>query len=243
MARTIVGRVAPGLLYRYQLQRAARSEPEIGLLPEWCRRDALSIDVGANRGLYSYHMLRYSAAVLAFEPLASMRQLLDAHLGRRIRMYPVALSDVDGHTRLRLPAGAPSWATIDPRNTLGQAGETPIEAITVPTRRLDGYGFNGVGFIKIDVEGHEEHVLRGALETLRENRPTLLVEVEERHNAGSVGRVTALLAGLGYEGFFLDDGRVHPIGEFDASRDQPLEHVGVQGKTGRYINNFFFLPA
>src|ERR1041385_9440 len=99
MARTIVGRVAPGLLYRYQLQRAARSEPEIGLLPEWCRRDALSIDVGANRGRYSYHMLRYSAAVLAFEPLASMRQLLDAHLGRRIRMYPVALSDVDGHTR------------------------------------------------------------------------------------------------------------------------------------------------
>jgi len=243
VAKGILRWIAPGIVYRYQLQRAARSEPEISRLSKWCRRDALSIDVGANRGLYCYYMLRHSAAVLAFEPLPSMQEHLRTHLGRRIRLYPVALSDTDGQMEIRLPTGNPSWATIDPRNTLELAGDTPIEVITVPTRRLDGYGFAGVGFIKIDVEGHEEMVLRGAAETLRENRPALLVEVEERHNAGSVGRITALLAELGYEGFFLDDGRMRPIRDFDASRDQMLGNVGVGGKIGRYVNNFFFRPS
>ncbi len=172
-----------------------------------------------------------------------MQEHLRAHFARRVRVYGVALSDQDGQVEIRVPAGNPSWATIDPRNTLELASSASIEVITVPTRRLDGYGFAGVGFIKIDVEGHEEMVLRGAVETLRENRPALLVEVEERHNPGCVGRVTAFLADLGYDGFFLDDGRMCPIRDFDASRDQILGNVGVQGKSGRYINNFFFKPS
>jgi FkbM family methyltransferase len=188
-------------------------------------------------------MLRYSGAVLAFEPLPSMQEHLRAHFGRRLQLYPVALSDTDGQVVIRLPTGNPSWATIDPRNALDLAGDIPIDVMTVPTRRLDGYGFAGVGFIKIDVEGHEERVLRGGVETLRENRPALLVEVEERHNAGSIRRVTALLAELGYDGFFLDEEKMRPICDFDASRDQRLENVGLRGKTDRYINNVFFKPA
>lgn len=243
IAKRILESIAPGTLYRYQLYRAAKLEPEISLLSRWCARDAISIDVGANRGLYCYYMLRYSAAVVAFEPLPTLQEYLRTHFGGRIRLHGVALSDADGRAEMRLPAGSPSWATIDPHNTLGRAGDAAIEVISVPTRRLDGYGFAGVGFIKIDVEGHEEMVLRGAMQTLRENRPALLVEVEERHNPGCVERVTNVLRGLGYEGFFLDGGRMCSIREFDASRDQILRHVGVSGKTGRYINNFFFEPS
>ena len=60
-----------------------------------------------------------------------------------------------------------------------------------------------MSFIKIDVEGHEEAVLRGMQGLMRCWRPTVLVEVEERHNPGAVGRVAAFMATHGYQGFFL----------------------------------------
>lgn len=224
------------------MRRAARAEPEISRLPEWCDRQSVSLDVGANRGLYSYYLLRCSAQVIAFEPLPEMQTHLRARLGAKVRLFAAALSDVDGESTIRLPFGTPSWATIDPRNHLDMAGDRNIETLKVPTRRLDSYGFNGVGFIKIDVEGHEEAVLRGASGTIGRSRPNLLIEIEERHNPGGVARVRRTLAGMEYEGAFLDRGYLRPIGELDLERDQPTTHVGLGGKTGRYINNFLFTP-
>jgi FkbM family methyltransferase len=236
-------RIAPRAVYRYDLWKIAQREPETRRLREWCRKDRISIDAGANRGVYSCYMLPHSAAVVAFEPLPSMQEELRQYFGDRIQLHPVALSDSDGQTSLRLPRGLTSCATIDPHNTLDVVDRRPIDTITVTTRRLDSYHFPNVGFVKIDVEGHEERVLRGALETVRESRPTLLIEIEERHNAESLARVTALLDGLGYDGWFLDRGRMRRIGEFDVSRDQDRDHVGLRGKLGRYINNFVFTPS
>lgn len=233
-------RVAPRAVYRYDLWKIAKREPETRRLREWCRKDRISIDAGAHRGVYSCYMLPHSAAVLAFEPLPSMQEQLRQYFGDRIQLYPVALSDSDGQASLRLPRGLSSCATIDTHNPLDGLDRRPIDTIAVATRRLDSYHFTNVGFIKIDVEGHEERVLRGALDTVRESRPTLLIEIEERHNPGSLARVATLLGGLGYEGWFLDRGRVRRIVEFELSRDQDRDHVGLRGRLGRYINNFVF---
>ena len=233
-------RLAPRAVYRYDLWKIANREPETRRLRDWCRKDHISIDVGAHRGVYACYMLPHSAAVHAFEPLPSLQEQLHQYFGDRIHLYPVALSDRDGQADLRLPRGLSSCATIDTHNPLDVADHRPIETIAVPTRRLDSYGFTNAGFIKIDVEGHEERVLSGALDTLRTSRPTLLIEIEERHNPGALQRLTALLGGLGYGGWFLDDGRMRPIGEFDLKRDQNSEHVGLRGRLGRYLNNFIF---
>src|SRR5256714_12220403 len=236
-------RLAPRAIYRYDLWKIANREPETRRLRDWCRKDRISIDVGAHRGVYACYMLPHSAAVHAFEPLPLLQEQLHQYFGDRIHLYPVALSDRDGQADLRLPRGLSSCATIDTHNPLDVADHRPIETIAVPTRRLDSYGFSNVGFIKIDVEGHEEHVLRGALDTLRASRPPLLIESEERHNPGALQRVTALLAGLGYAGSFLDRGKIRPIADFDVARDQPQDSVGIRGKSGRYVNNFAFKPT
>ena len=185
-------------------------------------------------------MLPYSSKVIAFEPLSVMQKRLRIVFGDRIELHGVALSDSSGEVEIRLPRGNPSWATIDHHNRLALTDGADLESHRVPMRRLDEFTLHGVGVIKIDVEGHEEAVLRGAADTLRRNHPALIIESEERHNVGAVGRVIGFLEELGYGGYFLEDGKPVDVSNFDADRDQDPANVGVMGKSGRYINNFIF---
>ena len=112
-------------------------------------------------------------------------------------------------------------------------------------RRLDDYQIANVGFIKIDVEGHEEGVLAGAWETISRDRPALLIEIEERHNQGGIKRISDLLATVGYEGFFFQDGKQFPIEQFVEPIHQPADLIWDKNKYVRrtfpYVNNFLFV--
>ncbi len=216
-------------------------EAELALLPRLCRGNAISIDIGASHGLYSHHMLRYSAAVVAFEPVPDMHRRLIKYFGRRLVVHPVALSDKTGECELRMPSGISSRATIAAENSLEGSTSTLIESHRVPKRRLDDYGIENVGLIKIDVEGHEEAVLRGGLQTITRDRPNLLIEIEERHHPGSIARVAALLGSVGYRGYFLSGGVLIPMEQFDLGRDQRVEAIGAASDA--YINNFIFFSG
>jgi FkbM family methyltransferase len=69
----------------------------------------------------------------------------------------------------------------------------PHSTVTVDVATLDSFHLDEVGFIKADVEGHELPVLRGATETLRRWRPTILTEVEEHRSPGSLRGISDLL--------------------------------------------------
>ena len=101
-----------------------------------------------------------------------------------------------------------------------------------------------VGFIKIDVEGYEVAVLRGGMGIISESRPTLLIEIEERHRKGALEEVCGLLKPLGYRGFYLHSGRFEPVESFDPEQLQnaaALDADGAYRLPGRtYINNFIF---
>ena len=107
------------------------------------------------------------------------------------------------------------------------------------TKRLDECGLENVAFLKIDVEGHEHAVLRGAAGLISSCRPTILIELEERHTAGAVKATKNYLDEFGYRGFFLSDGRLRHIDSFEPARDQrlPIQRHG----SAAYINNFLFI--
>jgi hypothetical protein len=101
-------------------------------------------------------------------------------------------------------------------------------------------GHTNVGFIKIDVEGHEAAVLRGASRLIEQSAPTLLIEIEQRHIQGPIQDVFNMVAEMGYAGFFLKDWVLRSIATFDLEEDQ-LKHLHKL-HSRRYINNFIFMP-
>jgi hypothetical protein len=114
--------------------------------------------------------------------------------------------------------------------------------LSVPTVALDDYFTTAerVALLKIDVEGAELAVLRGAERILRSDGPLLVFECENRHLPhGHVGDIFAILEGLGYEGSFVCRHRLVPISEFDAAVHQRQDGEWFW-KRKDYCNNFIF---
>jgi FkbM family methyltransferase len=100
----------------------------------------------------------------------------------------------------------------------------------------------GPDFLKIDVEGHELAVLKGARQTLASKRPAILIECEARHRAdGDVRPVFDLLHSHGYVGTFFLEGRRRPLDDFEPTKHQSIDEHATSTPRG-YVNNFAFVP-
>ena len=187
----------PRTMYARRFRTWVRVEPELTLLPALCRKDAVALDIGANEGFFSHHLLPLAKNVIAFEPLPQMLARLRQNYADRMEIHGVIISDREGQGELKYPAGGYMSATVAESNFAALETGRVIETVAAPMRTLDSFQLTNVGFAKIDVEGHEEAVLHGALETLKREQPNLMIEVEERHAPGSLGRVSDYLGAIG----------------------------------------------
>jgi FkbM family methyltransferase len=213
-------------------------EPEARSIPSLVPPGGTGLDIGANHGVYSYFMVRHFDRVVAFEPQAACLDTLRSWAHGRVEVRQVALSDHRGEGQLAVPvkSGVPltGYARLD----------APVDGVTsrlqVPVERLDDQALDNVRFIKIDVEGHELFVLRGAEQLLERDHPVLLVEIEQRHLDGglSVADVAGYLTDRGYECFFRVGDAWTEFDEFQLDRHQVPTRVGEPG----YVNMFLFVP-
>jgi FkbM family methyltransferase len=188
----------------------------------------VAVDAGTNFGVYCYYIAQAASEVHAFEPQPHHVGRLRRCMPRNVVVHPVALSDHEGVAALHIP-------TRDGEASLRDLG-TASTTIEVPLRKLDSFGLSDLGFVKIDVEGHEETLLDGSVETLRRSRATVFIEIEERHNPGGIARIVKWFAAIGYtDVHYFQQGRLHPFADFDPARHQ----AGVPGSAG-YVNNFVF---
>ncbi|MEY2508005.1 MAG: hypothetical protein QOH01_2334 [Verrucomicrobiota bacterium] len=210
----------PKLVFLLRRLRRANYEREMELLDLLCDRGRPGVDIGAKIGMYTYRIRAHSSEVIAFEPIPMFNQFLSAVFGRkRVRVEPFAVSDQRGRARLRLPYGhdgKPKFgrATIDPANRFDMGVIARADEIEVETRRIDDYDLVDVGFIKIDVEGHELAVLAGAANTLARHTPNLLIECNDEHQPNAVRRLGEWLDAHGYDALFIDGRELRPINEY-----------------------------
>ena len=223
---------------RYGYHRVfGQIEEELFMLQDLVGTGQTAIDVGANFGIWSYKLSKLFQKVEAFEPLVDCTAEIKAFRAKNITVHDVALSSAEGFNELhisvakgRLQHGLATFSNV--------AGEH--RTILVPVRTLDSYNFSNVAFIKIDVEGHELEVIKGAETTIAREKPLMLVEIEQRHLNFAMDIVIEKVLGFGYEAFFLYSGQWRPYVEFSYEVHQEPFLSDVNSK--RYVNDFLFKP-
>jgi FkbM family methyltransferase len=160
----------------YQIRKL---DAAMALLPQDRRR--VAVDVGAHVGLWSMWLTKLFAKVEAFEPVPLHRQLYERNVTGSYRLHPVALGDGESTVNIEVPEETTGNAHIaigrrhsGTRHVPNPDRQHVIEG--VPMLPLDSFQFDGVDFLKVDVEGYELGVMMGAKATLLRCRPVIVVE-------------------------------------------------------------------
>lgn len=147
------------------------------IMKKLLKADSNCIDVGCHKGEILDMMLKYApnGHHYAFEPIPYLFQELKKKFNGKATIYPYALSDETGSTSFNLVKNAPAYSGLKQRHY--DIDKPDIEVINIEMETLDNLlGEKHIDFIKIDVEGGEFGVLKGAKKMLKASLPTILFE-------------------------------------------------------------------
>lgn len=156
-----------------------------------CRSFHTAVDIGAHIGLWSFNLAQRFEVVHAFEPVAEHRECFAKNVtADEVVLHDCALGVVPGEVCMAVTEGSSGDSKV-------ACGGLPVEM-----RTLDSFNLRDVDFIKVDCEGYEENVLRGAEQTILHWKPTIIVE-QKREMATRFGLrplgAVEYLKGLGYK--------------------------------------------
>jgi FkbM family methyltransferase len=170
------------------------------MLKQLIRPGMTVVEVGANMGTHSVDMARACApgAFFAFEPQPRIFQILCANL---------ALNDIGNAFAYPEGCGEAEGEAVVPPTDYSQVGNfgglalqpSGTPGIKVRVRPLDDLELPDCGLLKVDVEGFEPQVLRGARRTVERCRPVIYIENDR---AAQQQEVISLVAGMGYRLFW-----------------------------------------
>lgn len=162
---------------RYDLQTAAVIRRVVG-------PTALGVDVGAHTGDILRHLVAAAPAIphLAIEPLPHLADALRSRFPTAVVHQSALVAEPSGPVEFHHVTSNPAYSGILERR-YDRPNET-VEQISVPTARLDDLCTTAPSFIKIDVEGAELGVLRGASRVIGDHRPVVVFE----HGLGASDR-------------------------------------------------------
>ena len=146
----------------------------VNLIPLHVKPGTTVIDAGAHIGTHTVTMARAAGRkgrVYSFEPQKKLYREL---------VHNLRINGLGNVVPLRFAVGDRPGMVEMSKSAKGNEGGTAIGAggDKVELRTIDSFGFRNVSFMKIDVEGFEDHVLDGAAQTIRTQHPALLVEIQ-----------------------------------------------------------------
>jgi FkbM family methyltransferase len=167
------------------------------------------VDVGAHRGDLASMYLRESEPprALLFEPAASAYACLDARFGRfkHVRLIQAAVSDHVGTMPFYETPDLGETSTLV-AGARRRGATTKSVAVTTLDSELSRHDWDKIGFLKIDTEGYDLRVLRGAAGLLSQQRIDLLqfeYNTMWQFDGSTLCAAHALLTGSGYRVFLL----------------------------------------
>ena len=222
-----------------EIRRGRWTEPELRLIPHVVHSGESAVDVGANYGLWSYHLARAvgdGGTVVAFEPVPqtfkALRRVLWLLGAGRVRTINAGIGERDERVAFAVPVASESGTTVGGlAHMVGAEGARDDVVVEADIKRLDGVGIAGdVALVKVDIEGAELYALRGASALICDHHPIVICEIGQGLSEPRYGikgsAVEDLLAGWGYETFKLVGGR--------------LVRESIDGRSD---GNYVFVPA
>jgi len=209
------------------------------LLPRFVTAGTNCLDVGAHFGAVAYRLRTLSRD--GWLGMVEASPWKAALLRRRFpgaAVFATAVADTEGSATFHENLDSPGFSSLSNRASRGRTRQ-----VTVPVARLDTLLADAppIGFIKIDVEGHEYAALRGALERLRRDRPVILFEAgatadADIDTADSAHLFDWLTAEMGY--------RIHAPCDLAAGRPALDAEGFAAHRTYPFTAfNFFAIPA
>jgi FkbM family methyltransferase len=166
---------------------------------EHCGRRSLALDIGANVGLWSRDLCEQFDRVVAFEPVPQFRECL-------------ARNVTDARLEIRACALGSTASLINMIITEHNTGHTHVDTAslgqgTIPMYTLDQLDISSVDYIKIDCEGYETEILKGAQRTIQQCRPIMVVENKNHQDVGHSDTASAIDLCLTWGARILDQVR------------------------------------
>lgn len=135
------------------------------------------IDIGANIGNHTVVYSNFTNGnVYSFEPQKEIYDILLENIKmnkcNNVKAFNFGISDREDKFFMNARYDSPNnFGSFKIKNQTSQIG------ITVECKPIDSFDITNVGFIKIDVEGHELNVLKGITSLLARDRPNLIIEI------------------------------------------------------------------
>lgn len=158
-----------------------------------CENKRICIDIGANVGLWSCELVENFEKVIAFEPVKEFIQCYEKNVKKsNYLMYECALGKEESFINMNIVQGNTGHSHID-KSTIGKG--------SISLKTLDSFNLSNVDMIKIDVEGFENEILQGSLNTIQTNRPILVIEQQKHEYQNDRESLPAIkfLENLGYQ--------------------------------------------
>lgn len=193
-------------------------------------KNKYAVDIGSNYGIYSFLFSIFFKKVESFEPI--QKHFIETHkLFSNVTVHNYALGNKESSEVINVPI-------IDNKLIYGYSSiHTKFKnsiSENICVNKFDKvFQHKSLAFMKVDVEGYEIQVIKGAFNFIKKFRPIIMIEIEDRHNKKSFDFIYNQLKNINYSCYYLNKFKLKEITSSSVSLDQ-LSNM-------RYINNFFFI--
>tara|TARA_B100001059_G_scaffold167693_2_gene167432 strand:- start:2315 stop:2983 length:669 start_codon:yes stop_codon:yes gene_type:complete len=185
-------------LKQFEHYQEAQRNRALSYVENW----GLAIDIGANIGLWSKDLSNYFDKLICFEPNPNCIDYLKKNIKiKNAEIYPYGLGAEECNQDLfihPINSGASSFVDYTKVGLDKQSrpvyGKFPdqTQKINVNIKKLDNFNFEKIDFIKIDVQGYEYKVLKGAKKTLTNNNPIICLEEDKPQDSETIPYLKSL---------------------------------------------------
>ena len=220
-------------------------DAELLLLEFFFNKNSIFFDIGTNKGEYAYYTekLINPKNIYLFEPEKKLNKQLNA-IFNNCQVNNIALSDNKGTHQFKIPVINGVIDNCLSSLEVGNKEDNETESIIyeVKTDTLDNFTKEKniiPDVIKIDVEGHELSVLKGAENFISKHHPTLIIEIEQRHHKNiHIESVFESFNQNGYKCYYYSKKQSQLF-----SYDNKTHLTNTKDYFGKidYINNYIFI--